>query len=430
MTARLGAIATFFALRIGCALILLKLAASRLSVAGFADFSQYLAFASLVTLLAVGAIQNGLIRQVAAARSRTELDETLAAAAAIWLAASVLLLTVAIAAAGLIGVVLVGHRGEAVPVIALTAAAVFAGPGQIRCSVLTGQGRMIPSLAIQSVGLLAGAAGAAVFALRGSPSAAALAFACGSLVPSAPVLALALRPLPRLPAAARVAAQSTQLLRYSLAFGAVAAATPLTLFALRWQYRLDFGGDALGRWLSANRISDLSTQLIGLFMLQVFVPHVAQLADPAARRRFMLICGAGGMAVMALPLIAFSVAAEPLVRLFLSPSFLPAIPAIRTYMAGDMLRVWTSIAIYAAFAAGRAERYAALELAVVGAIAALAMVLMGQGYASAPQWAYLATHAAFSAGFVALLFVSWRSPAASRIAAAASLTSKTSARQW
>jgi O-antigen/teichoic acid export membrane protein len=428
VTARLGAIGLFFALRIGCALILLKLAASRLSVAGFADFSQYLAFASLVTLLAVGGSQNGLIRQVAAARSRGNLEETLAAAAAIWIAASAVLLVVTIAAAGLIGVILVGHRGEGIMIVALTGAAIFAGPGQIRCSMLSGQGRMISSLAIQSVGLLASVAGAAIVALRGDPAAAALAFACGSLVPSVPVVRLALARFAWPPLTALVA-QGKQLLRYSLAFGTVAAATPLTLFALRWQYRADFGGDALGRWLSANRISDLSTQLIGLFMLQVFVPHVAQLADRPARRRFTLICGAGGMAIMALPLIAFSVAAEPLVRLFLSPSFLPAIPAIRTYMAGDMLRVWTSIAIYTAFAAGRAERYAALELAVLGSIAALSLVLMGQGYASAPQWAYFATHAAFSAGFVALLFFSWRSPPASRIAETVSLTSKISARQ-
>jgi O-antigen/teichoic acid export membrane protein len=428
MTARLGAIGLFFALRIGCALILLKLAASRLSVAGFADFSQYLAFASLMTLLTVGGSQNGLIRQVAAARDRADLEETLAAAAAIWLAASALLLALTILAAGAIGVVLVGHGGEAAAIIALTVMAILAGPGQIRCSMLSGQGRMISSLAIQSVGLLAGAAGAAVFALRGDPAAAALAFAGGSLVPSVPALRIALRPFIWLPIAALVV-QASKLLRYSLALGMVAAATPLMLFALRWQYRADFGGDALGRWLSANRISDLSTQLIGLFMLQVFVPHVAQLGDRVARRRFTLLCGAGGMAIMALPLIAFSVAAEPLVRLFLSPSFLPAIPAIRTYMAGDMLRVWTSIAIYTAFAAGRAGRYAALELAVLGSIAVLSLVLMGQGYASAPQWAYFATHAAFSAGFLALLLVSWRSPAASRIADTASLTSKISARQ-
>ena len=253
MTARLAAIGLFFGLRIGCALILLKLAASRLSVAGFADFSQYLAFASLVTLLAVGGSQNGLIRQVAAARDRSDLEETLAAAAAIWLTASAVLLVIGITAAGVIGVVLVGHGGESVVVVALTLAAILAGPGQIRCSMLSGQGRMISSLAIQSV---AGVAGAAVFALRGDPAAAAMAFACGSLVPSVPAFKVLVRPIAWPPLAALVF-QARQLLRYSLAFGTVAAATPLMLFALRWQYRADFGGDALGRWLSANRISDL-----------------------------------------------------------------------------------------------------------------------------------------------------------------------------
>jgi len=428
MAGRLGAIGVFFLLRIGCAVVLLKVAASWLSVAGFADFSQYLAFASLVTLLAVGGTQNGLIRQVAAARSQSQLGETISAAAAIWLAASAVLLVGIILAVRPIGIVLVGRVSEGMTVMVLTAIAILAGPGQIRCSMLTGKGRMISSLAIQSVGLVVGAAGAAAFVMRGSPAGAAMAFACGSLVPSAPVLGLALHRHSWPPVAALLD-QIKQLLRYSLAFGAVAAAAPLTLFALRWQYRASFGDVALGHWLSANRISDLSTQLIGLFMLQVFVPHVAQLTEPAARRRFTLMCGAGGMVVMALPLIAFSVAAEPLVRVFLSPSFLPAIPAIRTYMAGDMLRVWTSIAIYTAFAAGHAGRYAAIELAVIGSIAAVAIVLMGQGYSSAPQWAYFVTHAAVSAGFLILLLVSWRSPAASRMTATARLTSKISARQ-
>jgi O-antigen/teichoic acid export membrane protein len=325
-------------------------------------------------------------------------------------------------------VVLVGHDGEGTVIVALAAAAILAGPGQIRCSILSGQGRTIASLTLQGAGLLVGAGGAAWFALRGDPASAALAFAGGSLVPSVPVLGLAWRRHVRPPVAALLA-KARQLLRYSLAFATVAASIPLTLFALRWHYRGVFGDEALGHWLSANRISDLSTQLIGLFMLQVFVPHVAQLSDAAARRRFTLVCGAGGMALMALPLIAFSVAAEPLVRLFLSPSFLPAIPAIQTYMAGDVLRVWTSIAIFTAFAAGRAERYAGLELAVSGFMAALTVVLIGQGYPSAPQWAYFATHAAFSAGVVALLLLSWRSPQASRIADTASLTSKISARQ-
>ncbi len=428
MIGRLGAIGVFFFLRIGCALILLKVAASRLSVAGFADFTQYLAFASLVTLLAVGGTQNGLIRQVAAARSPGELEETVAAAAAIWLAASGVLLAVSFLFAPVIGTILVGHGSVGATVVALTAIAIFAGPGQIRCSMLTGQGRMISSLAIQSAGLLAGAAGAAWFAFRGNPAAAGLAFACGTLVPSLPALAVLAR-RHAWPAAASLLAHAKRLLRYSLAFATVAAAIPLTLFALRWQYRGAFGDEALGHWLSANRISDLSTQLIGLFMLQIFVPQIARMPDELARRRFTLICGAGGMAVMALPLIAFSIASEPLVRLFLSPSFLPAIPAIKTYMAGDMLRVWTSIAIYTAFAAGRAGRYAGLELAVIGSIGAITMLLIGQGYSSAPQWAYFLVHAVFSAGFLAFLFLSWRAPAASRIAETASLTSKISARQ-
>jgi O-antigen/teichoic acid export membrane protein len=428
MIGRLGVIGLFFVLRICCALLLLKLAASRLTVGGFADFSQYLAFASLVTLLAVGGVQNGLIRQVAAVTTSTELVETLAAAAVIWLAASAVLLVIAVTAAGSIGVVLVGHAPDSLVIVGLTLIAILAGPGQIRCSALSGRGRMMESLAIQGAGLVGGCTGAAILTIRGQPAAAAIAFACGSLVPSLPALALAFRPIVRPPLSA-VRAHAKHLLRFAAAFGAVAAAQPLTLFALRWQYREDFGQVALAHWLSANRISDLSTQLIGLFMVQVFVPRLARVSDTDARRRFMLVCGFSGMAIMALPLVVFAFAAEPLVRLFLSPSFLPAIPAIQTYMAGDMFRIWTSMAIYAAFAAGKAERYAVLELAAVGSIGALTLLLMQEGFLAAPQWAYLATHAGFCVVVLIILLVPGRSLIASRIFATVNRTSKLSTRQ-
>lgn len=423
----IGVIALFFALRIGCALLLLKLAASQLSVGGFADLSQYLAFASLVTLLAVGGVQNGLIRQVAASGSRIELVETLAAAGAIWVAASAALLIAALLGANSIAVILVGHKGDPIVIIALTAIAILAGPGQIRCSTLSGRGRMIASLAIQGLGLALGTAGAALLTWRGQPAAAALAFACGSVVPSLPVIADVWGGWMKPPLQA-VALHIRQLVQFSIAFGAVSAAAPLTLFALRFQYRETFGQTALAHWLSANRISDLSTQLIGLFMVQIFVPKLARMTDPEARRRFILTCGFVGMAVMAVPLLTFSIAAEPLVRLFLSPSFVPAIPAIQTYMAGDMLRIWTSMAIYTAFAQGKAERYAALELLAVGSIAALTILLMREGFSTAPQRAYFATHAGFCIVLLAVVLPS-RSATASRMAQTAWRTLKTSARQ-
>ena len=76
------------------------------------------------------------------------------------------------------------------------------------------------------------------------------------------------------------------------------------------------------------------------------------------------------------------------------------------------------------FSAAAGNRFSAGALVA----AALSLVLMGHGYASAPQWAYFATHAAFSAGFMMLVLFSWRSLAASRTADTASLTSKISAR--
>jgi hypothetical protein len=44
---------------------------------------------------------------------------------------------------------------------------------------------------------------------------------------------------------------------------------PVIIFALRYLYRQTFGPRDLGYWLAANRISDVTTSLLGLFMTQV-----------------------------------------------------------------------------------------------------------------------------------------------------------------
>jgi hypothetical protein len=111
--------------------------------------------------------------------------------------------------------------------------------------------------------------------------------------------------------------------------------------------------------------------------------------DEAERRRLILRCGFAGTAVMALPLAIFSVWSLPLVRLFLSDAFVPAIPAIRTYMMGDMIRIWISLAAFSAFAAGSPARCAAVELATLAIMAATTMIMIRLGSAEAPQLGYL-----------------------------------------
>ncbi len=394
----------FFVVRVASALLLLKLSATHLPVHGFTVFAQLLAFAALLNLIAVGGTQNGVIRQAAAAADDAALAAVHGAALAIWvIAAPVIFIAVAFGGSAIADLLIDAPQRWGL-VIALAALALMAGPGQIWCSILSGRDRAAYSLSAQAVGLLAGTGAAAWLIARHDPASAALAFAAGPLVTMALAFLFA-RPLHlALAPVAIVKTEARRLLGYSAAIAATTGFSAIVLFGLRSVYRDHFGVTALGYWMAANRISDLSTQFLGLFLLQFFVPHVATLTDADAKRRLILRCAAAGTAVMGTAILVFWVASGPLVHLFLSDVYRPAIPVIRIYMIGDMLRVWVSLAMFAAFAAGKPGRYAAIEIATLAMMAAIALVLIGLGDPRAPQFGYAGAYAA-SALLAALVFL-------------------------
>ena len=401
---RLASVPAFFGLRVASALVLLKLSASFLPVAGFSVFSQLMLFAALLNVLALCGAQNGVIRQAAAADSPEALASTHAAAFAIWGAAVPLALLPVLAASGFISSILVGSPAHATVVLAIAVMALAGAPGQIWCALLTGRKRVARSLTAQAAGLIAGAAMAGWRIMAHDPPGAAVAFASGSLVTTAVSLPFALQlGLPLIPRRFSWPPVRT-LLRYSAAFAATAGYASVMLFGLRWVYREHFGPTQLGYWLAANRVSDMSTQLLGLFMIQVFVPHMAGTHDEGRRRAILLRCWATAVGVMSAFVVVFSLASGLLIHLFLSDAYLPAAPVIRTYMIGDVLRVWPSLAMYTAFANGRPLRYAGIEAGALTVMAVVTTVLISAGDTAAPQVGYLAAYA-IAATLVSMAFL-------------------------
>lgn len=385
-----ASIPIYFTFRIASALILLKLSTQFLAVQDFANFAQFLAFAALLNMAVVGGAQNGLIRQSAAASDDSALAEAHGAGLAIWLAALPLLGIPIALLSPAISHVLTGSSDYWPVVVGIAGLALAAGPGQIIWSILSGRKMVAQSLGSQALGIVVGTAGAAWFILRGNFTGAALAFAAGPLVATLAALPF----VARLPLRWKASARGVRpLLGYSAAMASTLGFTALVLFALRWFYRDRFGATELGYWLAANRISDMSTQLLGLFMLQLFVPQLARTEDSAERARLILRYGVVGAALSGTALVTFLVAGRPLVHLFLSDAYLPAIPAIRLYMLGDFLRVWVSLAMFAAFAAGRPGRYAAIEIATLSVMTVLTIVLTESGEVRAPQIGYAAAYA-------------------------------------
>lgn len=405
--ARLASVPAYFCFKIASAILLLKVCASYLTVGGYGEFAQLVQFGTVLNLLAVGGAQNGLIRQSAAAGDEDQLAGIHGAALIIWIAAALLLLVPLCLASKLVSSVLVGNPEAWPTVIAITALSLAAGPGQIWCSILSGRRRVATSLVAQGSGLLVGTASATLFIVLGQAHAAATAFAAGSLL-TLIVAGRAVAPN-RLKTGTRAAAmaQVMPLIRYSAALAATSGYTALVLFGLRSFYRDQFGATALGYWIAANRISDLSNQLLGLFMIQFYVSHVTGLDDPVGRRRFILRCWAAATALMGAALFVFSLAGRALVSLFLSDAFLPAVPIIQAYLLGDVLTVWASLAMYTAFARGKPGRYAAIEMGTVSVMAVIAVALMASGNPRAPQLAYVSAYAV-TALLVTIAFI-WSS---------------------
>jgi len=401
---KLLSVPAFFGLRIALAVGLLKLSASFLPVSGFAVFSQLTLFATLLNTLALCGAQNGVVRQSAAARDGDELLRTHSAAFAVWSVAAPVALLIVLAGREQVSNILVGTPADWPTVLAIAAVALVGAPSGIWCALLTGRKRVAQSLSAQAVGLLAGAGAAAWRIMAHDAAGAALAFAGGPLVAGVVALPLALRlGLPLVPA--RWSWPPVRaLLRYSAAFAATAGYAAIMAFGLRWLYREHFGVTQLGYWLASTRVSDMSTQLLGLFMIQMFVPHVAMVPDEGGRRAFLVRCWAAGAGVMAFALAVFSLASRPLIHIFLSDAFLPAASIIQVYMIGDVLRVWPSLAMHTAFANGQPLRYAGIEAAALTLMAVVAAALMMAGDPAAPQTGYVIAYAvaaiAVSAAFL------------------------------
>jgi O-antigen/teichoic acid export membrane protein len=128
--------------------------------------------------------------------------------------------------------------------------------------------------------------------------------------------------------------------------------------------------------------------------------------DKPARRALIMRCWLLGAMTMASILLVFSLAWRPIVHLLLSDAYLPAVPVIRTYMVGDFLRVWVSFATYIAFARGRPDRYAAIEVTTWLLMALIVATLISVGNPNAPQIGYAGAYAVAAAITTAMFL--WR----------------------
>ena len=315
---RLAAIGSFFAIKVAIGAAIVLGSARVLGVNDFAAFSQFFLLSGYLMLLSSGGAVNGVIQRVAAAQGDCAGEASvLRAALMLWAGANGLALMASLLFPSSISRFLVSDERFAAAILPLAMLLSIGGMGQLFAAVLTGRGRISLSLGFQGVGVAIGGFGAFVLLLARMPIAAVLAFAAG------PVFATILAAAGVRDLFVRVRyVPGRQDLRYllghSTAFTAVAAIPPAAIFWIRAQYQDAFDLTALGFWLAANRISDISSQLIGLYLAQIFLPAASgkPLADHA--RRHAVLTAVAGMALFALPLAGFLIAPDFWVRIFLA----------------------------------------------------------------------------------------------------------------
>lgn len=401
---RVLAVGGFFILRLALLAVTLKLSAWKLQPGPFATYSQFFILLGFLNLISAAGLQNGLIRQIAARPQAEAARSVVRAALCLWLAcATVICVAVYLGRVELSRFLVGDGRGaEAAPLLALLAC--VGGVGQIICAVMTGSGRVMGSLAAQTLGLVMATAAGAWWLIHGEALGAVIAYGAGSLATPLAALWLA-RTLPALTfgPTSRIVAEIRQLLGLAGSFAVVASLMPLALFAMRRVFELRFGLAALSYWLVANRVSDVNTQLLGLYMAQVYLPIAASAGDgalgAAARRAFFtatawMLCG----------LAAFAAGRAFLVPAFLSATFLPASGGILIYLAGDALRVATSIASNTALARRRIRAYVAIEAVSASLFCIVTLAFIGLKMPLAPNFGYLGANAVMTTALIAAFF--------------------------
>ena len=403
----LVALPVFFFIKLGGGLILLKFSSVFLSIDDFSIFAQFLLLGAILNMVSVGGVQNGLVGQMAA-NSEPEFVASLRGGAfLIWLTAIIIFALPIVVFQRSVSNFLIGDISGQYAVCSITLAVFIAGPAQIFCAELTGERRSHLSLLAQGIAILFATAACIMFLNFGQPLAAACAFYWGSVV-SVPISWVFVRTdltrnhyriIPQI-------AQAVQLLRYSVAFIALVAITSISLFVLRYVYHDAFGLEKLGFWLVAQRVSDTSTQLLGLYMAQYFLPQLAGAVDGSGDRTIIIrgwIVATGAMAGI---LACFVIAPGFAVTVFLSERYLPAVGLITLYMGGDVMRATVSLAMHVAFAKNQLVQYVAIEATAMGLFSAITLILIAYNNTIAPFIAYISAF-----GTVAVLlvvFYMWR----------------------
>lgn len=403
----MGSLPIFFLVKLTSGLIILKVSSVYLPVDDFSVFAQFLLLGAMLNMVSVGGVQNGLVRQIAASSASEDQSLSIWAGFLIWASAFVVLALPILAFRNSVSTLLIGNVSGGLAVGSITLAVFVAGPAQIFCAQLAGRRSPSVSFLAQGIALLSAMSGCVVLLYFGHPTAAACAFYWGAVI-SVPISWVFVRKdlaRPNFPLSL-IVTQAIRLMRYSITFVALVGITSITLFGLRYAYQDAFGLENLSFWLVAQRVSDTSTQFLGLYMTQYFMPHLASSKATTGDHAIIVRGWLTASAAMACLLACFAMAPELAVSVFLSDRYIPAAGLIMLYMAGDTLRATVSLAMHAAFARNRLLVYVGIEAFAMAIFSAITLVLVAHENTAAPFIAYIIAFGAVA--LLLIIYYTWR----------------------
>jgi O-antigen/teichoic acid export membrane protein len=386
---------------------ILKLIAEATGVAVFGQLSQLLGVIALVSMLAAGAIGQGLTRELATS-TPDDARHWLVAAARIAAGVSVAIGVCSCLLAWPASTWLWGDTDYVPVLLGLGVAQTAIGVASLAQAVAVTRDKHAFVLQFVTLGAVLGVAAVAISLSLDSGQGAAWGVLLNAIAPGVVVIALRARSVIHLVVSIdwmRVDDWSRiqSLLRYAAVPLSGALSLGLSQLLMRQWVADSVGWESVGYWQAVTRLSDLYLQFVSVVLVGVALPRWAKAKGYATSVIPMLSIGGlllGVTAIICVVMVTFS---ETLLTVLYAKSFLPAQALLPWQVAGDLARVIAVCLSTGLLARGETNWPIAYEVVQgVMALAVTALLLPLRG-GEAPVIAYAFTYASL----VVLLGAVW-----------------------
>ena len=378
-------------------LAVLKILALHSSPAGFGYLSQVMGVIGLFGMLSAGGIGNGLTRQLAASAQPGEWQRWMVAGLKIYLAASLALALVLVAASLTWSRWFAGDSGYAVVFICLAAGQALVGAASLAQSVASARQDYAFTLRIALIGALGGAVAVAIGVWSAGVTGGAIALVVNAAFPGIAAIVLKRRGVRRLAECVGEKVRRADivlLVKYACVSLTGAASLAISQIASRNLVGESAGWMAVGLWQTVARISDVYMQLISVVLMAYVLPRLSRHAGfRIMHAEFMKFCAmiAGTFCVAALAIYALR---DLIITLLFSREYLPAAALLDYQLAGDLFRI-VAVCISVALMARGLTKLSIFYEATQGILMfLLTFTLLGHSAGAAPVQAYCITYAA------------------------------------